>query len=72
MQAMAADFRAAYPGVALEAATLHRASLLECDEDLVTAAGLPRPAGEPVSVLYSPGVPVRFGRSARPAGIPTP
>lgn len=33
MQAMAADFRAAYPGVALEAATLHRASLLECDED---------------------------------------
>jgi uncharacterized protein YqjF (DUF2071 family) len=25
-----------------------------------------------VSVLYSPGVPVRFGRPARPGGIPTP
>lgn len=51
---------------------LHRAELLECDERLVTAAGLPQPAGEPVSVLYSPGVPVRFGRPSHPAGIPTP
>ena len=51
---------------------LHRAELLECDESLVTAAGLPAPAQEPVSVLYSPGVPVRFGRPSRPAGIPTP
>ncbi|MFD5878289.1 YqjF family protein [Streptomyces yangpuensis] len=41
---------------------LHRAELLGCDEDLVTAAGLPAPAGPPVSVLYSPGVPVRFTR----------
>jgi hypothetical protein len=40
---------------------LHRASLLRCDEDLVTAAGLPAPDGPPASVLYSPGVPVRFG-----------
>ncbi|MFJ8857899.1 YqjF family protein [Streptomyces sp. NPDC102451] len=45
---------------------LHRAQLLECDDSLVTAAGLPAPAGEPVSVLYSPGVRVRFGRPARP------
>lgn len=45
---------------------LHRAQLLECEESLVTAAGLPAPVGEPVSVLYSPGVPVRFGRPARP------
>ncbi|MEU6003704.1 DUF2071 domain-containing protein [Streptomyces sp. NPDC047197] len=51
---------------------LHRAELIECDEDLVAAAGLPRPVGDPVSVLYSPGVPVRFGRPARPGGIPTP
>ncbi|GAB2811874.1 YqjF family protein [Streptomyces daliensis] len=51
---------------------LHRAELIECDENLVTAAGLPAPAGEPVSVLYSPGVPVRFGLPARPGGIPTP
>ncbi len=51
---------------------LHRAELLRCDEDLVTAAGLPAPVGDPVSVLYSPGVPVSFGRPARPAGIPTP
>lgn len=41
---------------------LHRAELLDCDENLVAAAGLPAPAGPPVSVLYSPGVPVRFGR----------
>ncbi|MFC5801293.1 YqjF family protein [Streptomyces formicae] len=47
---------------------LHRAELLKCDEDLVTAAGLPRPVDEPVSVLYSPGVPVRFGRPARRHG----
>ncbi|MFD3610717.1 YqjF family protein [Streptomyces atroolivaceus] len=45
---------------------LHRAQLIECDESLVAAAGLPAPAGEPLSVLYSPGVPVRFGRPARP------
>ncbi|RAJ59970.1 hypothetical protein K378_04667 [Streptomyces sp. Amel2xB2] len=51
---------------------LHRAELLTCDEDLVTSAGLPAPEGEPVSVLYSPGVPVRFTRPARPAGVPTP
>lgn len=51
---------------------LYRAELLECDEGLVAAAGLPAPTGEPVSVLYSPGVPVRFGRPSRPAGIPTP
>ncbi|EFL28529.1 conserved hypothetical protein [Streptomyces himastatinicus ATCC 53653] len=51
---------------------LHRARLVSCEEDLVAAAGLPAPAGDPVSVLYSPGVPVRLGRPARPAGIPTP
>jgi uncharacterized protein YqjF (DUF2071 family) len=51
---------------------LHRADVLECEEDLVVAAGLPEPAGEPASVLYSPGVPVRFGRPGRPGGIPTP
>ncbi|MCX5397734.1 YqjF family protein [Streptomyces sp. NBC_00102] len=47
---------------------LHRAELLHCDESLVTAAGLPAPEGPPVSVLYAPGVPVRFGPpSRRPA-----
>ncbi|MEE1758088.1 YqjF family protein [Streptomyces sp. SP18BB07] len=51
---------------------LHRAELMTCEEDLVAAAGLSAPAGPPVSVLYSPGVPARFGRPARPAGIPTP
>ncbi|NJP49268.1 DUF2071 domain-containing protein [Streptomyces sp. SBST2-5] len=39
---------------------LHRAELLECDQTLLTAAGLPHPAGPPASVLYSPGVPARF------------
>ncbi|MDL5205761.1 DUF2071 domain-containing protein [Streptomyces sp. ALI-76-A] len=47
---------------------LHRADLIECDEDLVVAAGLPRPVGEPVSVLYSPGVTAHF---ARPASAPS-
>ncbi|MDQ1034198.1 uncharacterized protein YqjF (DUF2071 family) [Streptomyces sp. V3I8] len=42
---------------------LHRATLVACEEDLVRSAGLPAPLGEPVSVLYSPGVPVRLGRA---------
>ena len=40
---------------------LHSAELLSLDDSLVTAAGLPAPAGPPASVLYSPGVPVVFG-----------
>jgi uncharacterized protein YqjF (DUF2071 family) len=51
---------------------LYRAELVSLEDDLVTAAGLPAPVGPPVSVLYSPGVPVRFGRPARPGGLPTP
>lgn len=41
---------------------LYRAELVECDENLIAAAGVPVPDGDPVSVLYSPGVAVRFGR----------
>lgn len=44
---------------------LYRADLLELRENLVAAAGLPEPAGPPDSVLYSPGVPVRFGPPLR-------
>jgi len=51
---------------------LHRAELLTCEEDLVHAAGLPAPTDPPVSVLYSPGVPVRFGPPARHSGISSP
>ena len=40
---------------------LQRAELLGLDDGLIPAAGLPKPAGPPVSVLYSPGVDVRFG-----------
>ncbi len=40
---------------------LHEAELLELDAGAVAAAGLGDPAGPPVSVLHSPGVPVRFG-----------
>lgn len=40
---------------------LHRADLLDLDDTLLTAAGLPAPAAPPASVLFSPGVPVRFG-----------
>jgi uncharacterized protein YqjF (DUF2071 family) len=40
---------------------LHSAELLACDQDLVAAAGLPGvTSGPPDSVLFSPGVPVRF------------
>lgn len=44
---------------------LHRAELLECDQDLTAAAGFPAAQGEPVSVLCSPGVAVRFGGPRR-------
>ncbi|MEY9906299.1 uncharacterized protein YqjF (DUF2071 family) [Catenulispora sp. MAP12-49] len=41
---------------------LHEAKLLACEEDLVAAAGLPGVSSRPPdSVLFSPGVPVRFG-----------
>lgn len=42
---------------------LHHAEVLELDDELVAAAGLPSVRGDPVSVLYSPGVAVRFGPS---------
>jgi hypothetical protein len=45
---------------------LHRATLVCLEENLLAAAGLPPPAGGPVSVLYSPGVPVRMGLPQRP------
>ena len=48
--------------------TLYRAKLVGLEEDLLAAAGLPAPAGEPVSVLYSPGVPVRLGASGAASG----
>ena len=50
--------------------TLQRAGLESLDDALVAAAGLPRPAGDPVSVLYSPGVPVRFGPPSPVTGRP--
>jgi uncharacterized protein len=47
---------------------LHRAELLRCEENLIAAAGLPAPTGPPVSVLYSPGVHVRFAGPHRVGG----
>jgi uncharacterized protein YqjF (DUF2071 family) len=44
---------------------LYRAELLDLRENLVAAAGLPAPSRPPDSVLYSPGVPVRFGAPLR-------
>ncbi len=41
---------------------LHRAELVAYDSELIAVAGLPAPDADPVSVLFSPGVPVRFGR----------
>ncbi|MCZ2850153.1 YqjF family protein [Modestobacter sp. VKM Ac-2978] len=40
---------------------LHAAELLDLEDDLVAAAGLPTVGGAPDSVLFSPGVDVRFG-----------
>jgi uncharacterized protein YqjF (DUF2071 family) len=44
---------------------LRRAELLALDDDLVAAAGLPSVGGPPDSVLFSPGVDVRFGPRLR-------
>jgi hypothetical protein len=46
---------------------LHAAEVLELDDDLVAAAGLPRSLGRPASVLFSPGVPVWFGPPLSPS-----
>jgi uncharacterized protein YqjF (DUF2071 family) len=48
---------------------LHRAELVELDDGLVGAAGLPRPVGAPTSVLWSPGVRVRFGPKRSVPGV---
>ena len=44
---------------------LRRAELLHLDDTLVPAAGLPATDARPVSVLYSEGVRVTFGRPGR-------
>ena len=44
---------------------LHTAELLALEDDLVAAAGLPSVGGAPDSVLFSPGVDVRFGPRLR-------
>lgn len=53
--------RTAFAAIAHEPWPLHRAELLELDDGLIAAAGLPPPVGEP-RVLHSPGVEVRIGR----------
>jgi uncharacterized protein YqjF (DUF2071 family) len=49
---------------------LHRATLVSLEENLIAAAGLPPPEDAPVSVLYSPGLPVRLGVPQRPQARP--
>ncbi|MER7760716.1 DUF2071 domain-containing protein [Streptomyces sp. NPDC097619] len=49
--------------------SFRRCTLMGWEEDLVAAAGLSRAEGEPVSVLYSPGLPVVFG-PPEPVGRP--
>jgi uncharacterized protein YqjF (DUF2071 family) len=44
---------------------LYTAELLELSDDLVATAGLPSVTGAPDSVLFSPGVDVRFGPRLR-------
>jgi uncharacterized protein len=45
---------------------LYRATLLRLAGNLIGAAALPPPEDGPVSVLFSPGVPVRMGLPHRP------
>jgi hypothetical protein len=48
---------------------LHAASLVDLDDELVQAAGLPGITDRPPdSVLYSPGVTTRFGRPSKDSG----
>ncbi len=50
---------------------LHAGELLDLDDQLIAAAGLPGIADRrPDSVLYSPGVTTRFGRALRLEEIP--
>ncbi|MGW7200710.1 YqjF family protein [Streptomyces chryseus] len=51
---------------------LYRADLLEYDEDLIRSAGLTTPVSAPASVLYSPGVSVRFGSPLRAGSFHPP
>ena len=51
---------------------LHRAELVDLDDSLLSAAGLGDLSGPPDSVLFSPGVDVRFGPVLRPGRAPTP
>lgn len=43
---------------------LHSAELLDVDDDLIAAAGFPRPTTQSLSVLYSPGVSAHIGPPA--------
>jgi uncharacterized protein YqjF (DUF2071 family) len=55
-----------------EAWVLHRATVTEWSDELVAAAGLPSPSGEPLA-HYSPGVDVKIGHPQRyPAGATYP
>lgn len=45
--------------------SLHSAELVDFDDELVRAAGLPGADDKPVSVLYSPGVTARIGPPTR-------
>lgn len=58
--------RTLYLPIAHPPLPLHPAELVECDANLLQAAGLPGVDGAPSSVLYSPGVDgVRFGPPLR-------
>ena len=48
---------------------LRRARLLRCDDELLPAAGLPPPSGDPI-VQWSPGVRVRIGPPERVSALP--
>ena len=49
---------------------LQHAQLLDLDDSLIAAAGLPEPTSPPVSVLFSSGVPVTFGAPQSVSSVP--
>lgn len=59
--------RLAYAPAEHEMWPLHEATLLDLDENVIEAGGLPKPTGEP-HVLFSPGVTARIGA---PVVLPT-
>lgn len=61
--------RTAYAAAQHDVWPLHEATVLDIEEDVIVAAGLPAPTGAP-HVLFSPGVTARIGPPIRVRRLP--